>query len=47
MDEKADQKMQIHQLLVKNGFYRLPMQTLSEIIRLLEMPESVDPKGIQ
>jgi hypothetical protein len=47
MEEKGDQKMSVHQMLVKNGFYRLPMQTLAEILRLLEVPESIEPKIIQ
>lgn len=47
MEEKAENKMAVHQMLIKNGFYRLPMQSLSEILKLLEMPESLEPKNIQ
>lgn len=39
--------MGVHQMLVKNGFYRLPMHSLSEILKLLEMEDSVEPKAIQ
>lgn len=44
MEEKAESKLaihQVHQVLIKNGFYRLPMQSLSEILKLLDMPESL------
>lgn len=47
MDEKAETKMAVHQILIKNGFYRLPMQSLSDILKILEMPESIEPKFIQ
>lgn len=47
MEDKAELKMGVHQLLIKNGFYRLPMLSLSEILKLLEMPESFEPKNIQ
>lgn len=39
--------MAVHQVLTKNGFYRLPMHSLTEILKLLEMPESLEPKMIQ
>lgn len=39
--------MGVHQILTKNGFYRLPMHSLTEILKLLEMPESLEPKTIQ
>jgi hypothetical protein len=41
MEEKAESKLAVHQVLIKNGFYRLPMQSLSEILKLLDMPESL------
>ena len=47
MEEKTENKIAVHQVLIKNGFYRLPMQSLSEILKLLDMPESLEPKVIQ
>lgn len=47
MEEKTETKMGVHQILTKNGFYRLPMHSLTEILKLLEMPESLEPKSIQ
>jgi hypothetical protein len=29
MEEKCEVKMGVHQAFIKNGFYRLPMQSLS------------------
>jgi hypothetical protein len=47
MEDKNEIKMAVHQVLTKNGFYRLPMHSLTEILKLLEMPESLEPKMIQ
>jgi hypothetical protein len=47
MEDKTEFKLIIHQALIKNGFYRLPMHSLSEILKLIEMPESLEAKVIQ
>ena len=47
MEDKADIKMAVHQMLYKNGFYRLPMHSLSEILKFLEMEDSQEAKVIQ
>lgn len=39
--------IKIHQTLNRNGFYRLPLHKLLEIINLLGMPASREAKFIQ
>jgi hypothetical protein len=40
-EDKTEAKIAVHQVLIKNGFYRLSLQPLSEIMKLLDMPESI------
>jgi hypothetical protein len=45
---QEDRKKQLaHETLNKNGFYRLSMFIINEILRLLDMPEARDAKLIQ
>ena len=42
MEEKPDQRfnrrMWVHQVLINNGFYHLPHDSILDILKLLDMP---------
>lgn len=46
MEDKPEIKTAVHQMLYKNGFFRLPINSLSEILKLLEMEDAQEPKVI-
>jgi len=45
--DKSKKSEKVHQILLKNGYYQLPMHNIKEVLLLLEQPNTIIPMQIQ